>query len=145
MENNDDDKSLDMSPYLRPQYLPGRHPPESDFDFAALPPISQYDGPGERLDGSTSLRKTFSMVRDMNLCLDVVDKLIGGAVIIVHDNVPVALSHFCGWCKEEIDVDCCWCGNDYQSHATAEHSFVPMGCNCFRSKPKPKEKGADGT
>ena len=143
MESNDEDKSLDMSPYLRPQFLPGQHPAESDFDFAVLPPISLYEGPGDRLDGGTSLRTVFSMVRDMNICLDVVDKLVGGASIVIHDGVPVALSYFCKGCKHEIDIGCCWCGNDYQSHSMGEHSFVPMGCNCFR--PKPKEKGADGT
>lgn len=37
----------------------------------------------------------------------------------------------CPDCKNEIDPDCCWCGNDEKNHGSYdEHGFVPMGCTC---------------
>lgn len=38
----------------------------------------------------------------------------------------------CPGCKQEIDPECCWCGDG--KHSNVEHRFVPFGCNCFRSQ-----------
>ena len=40
----------------------------------------------------------------------------------------------CPICHQEIDPNVCWCGDSYESHKFAEHSFIPMGCNCARAK-----------
>lgn len=38
----------------------------------------------------------------------------------------------CPRCLNEIDPECCWCGDPMKGH-TAEHFAVPMGCDCLRS------------
>lgn len=35
----------------------------------------------------------------------------------------------CSGCLEEIDIECCHCGEDAKAH-TYEHSFTPAGCMC---------------
>lgn len=40
----------------------------------------------------------------------------------------------CKGCDQEVDPETCWCGDDVKGHALVEHSFVPMGCICFRSQ-----------
>ena len=41
---------------------------------------------------------------------------------------------WCAWCHSEVDRSVCWCGEDEKQHGLggAEHTFVPMGCNCMR-------------
>jgi len=38
----------------------------------------------------------------------------------------------CTGCGHEIDVDCCWCGNEREAHGhhLSGHDFRPMGCVC---------------
>lgn len=40
----------------------------------------------------------------------------------------------CEGCGNEIDLDTCGCGDCRKGHDTLwiGHSFVPMGCDCFR-------------
>ena len=39
----------------------------------------------------------------------------------------------CPHCKNEIDLDSCWCGRGKSGHPyDLGHSFVPMGCDCGR-------------
>lgn len=42
----------------------------------------------------------------------------------------------CGGCGNEIDPDCCVCGDSKDGHNSwySGHSFIPMGCNCGRAK-----------
>lgn len=40
---------------------------------------------------------------------------------------------YCGGCRNEIDPDCCHCGEDHKSPGTdyyGGHGMVPMGCTC---------------
>jgi hypothetical protein len=37
----------------------------------------------------------------------------------------------CPGCGNRVDWEVCWCGEEKRLH-TAEHSFVPMGCDCGR-------------
>lgn len=51
-----------------------------------------------------------------------------------HQDPP---STTCEGCGKEIDPDCCGCGDGREHHGNptdAGHSFIPMGCDCFRSK-----------
>lgn len=42
---------------------------------------------------------------------------------------------FCPSCKNEIQKDLCWCGDDIKAHGIGcGHSPVPLGCECFRAK-----------
>jgi len=41
----------------------------------------------------------------------------------------------CPGCHQEIDPDCCGCGDSKEYHASAYnagHPFIPMGCDCYR-------------
>lgn len=39
--------------------------------------------------------------------------------------------HFCSGCRNEIDPDCCHCGDLIKNHTIYfEHIPVPMGCEC---------------
>ena len=41
----------------------------------------------------------------------------------------------CPRCKNEIDLDSCWCGSEKSGHPyDLGHSFIPMGCDCGRVK-----------
>lgn len=41
----------------------------------------------------------------------------------------------CSGCGQEIDPDTCWCGQPKGEHGYYDnHTFVPMGCDCFRAK-----------
>ena len=142
-EAGDGPPYLDLSEYLRPDFP--RLVEEilkSVKAFSYLPRQSEYSGPGEVISKSNTLRECIAAVRPFDTALSVIDLLMFGASVTVHEGSPVAVSYFCQACKEEIDPDCCWCGDDYASHALGSHGFVPMGCNCFRAKPK--EKGDDG-
>lgn len=49
----------------------------------------------------------------------------------------------CSGCKAEIDPNVCGCGTSKKEHGNPMdegHSFVPMGCNCFRSSAPKKLK-----
>lgn len=40
----------------------------------------------------------------------------------------------CSGCGNEIDPDCCGCGDSKESHSGWDgHPFVPMGCDCMRA------------
>lgn len=41
---------------------------------------------------------------------------------------------YCHGCVNEVDFDTCHCGVDKENHAHEEHTFVPMGCDCYREK-----------
>ena len=44
---------------------------------------------------------------------------------------PAAARPVCPGCNQEIDPDCCYCGDGPGAHKGAwGHSYVPMGCNC---------------
>jgi len=48
--------------------------------------------------------------------------------------------HTCLGCGQEIDPNCCGCGDTREAHGSAfnvGHSFVPMGCDCNREPPEP--------
>jgi hypothetical protein len=41
------------------------------------------------------------------------------------------LAVFCKFCKEEIDEDTCYCGEDVMDHhAWSGHMAVTLGCKC---------------
>ena len=41
----------------------------------------------------------------------------------------------CPHCKNEIDLDSCWCGSGKNGHPyDLGHNFVPMGCDCGRAE-----------
>ena len=42
----------------------------------------------------------------------------------------------CDGCGQDIDPDCCGCGDSREGHNSmwSGHSFVPMGCDCMRSR-----------
>lgn len=42
----------------------------------------------------------------------------------------------CPGCKQEIDPDTCGCGDAREGHGfgVGGHGFIPMGCDCFRSR-----------
>lgn len=50
--------------------------------------------------------------------------------------MPESLSQVvcCAGCGNEIDPDCCGCGEMREGHNpwNAGHAFVPMGCDCMR-------------
>jgi len=42
----------------------------------------------------------------------------------------------CEGCGNQIDPDCCGCGDSMATHASpysSGHMLVPMGCDCFRN------------
>lgn len=41
----------------------------------------------------------------------------------------------CAGCGNEIDPDCCWCGDAMADHRGMSHNHgpVPMGCGCYRT------------
>lgn len=40
----------------------------------------------------------------------------------------------CPGCGNEIDPDCCGCGDPREGHSLyAGHPFIPMGCDCYRA------------
>lgn len=41
----------------------------------------------------------------------------------------------CEGCGEMVDPSVCHCGIEHDRHVGEEHSFVPMGCDCYRSRP----------
>jgi predicted amidophosphoribosyltransferase len=54
-----------------------------------------------------------------------------------HDGADAKLGRFiCKDCGNEIDPDCCHCGDDLKSHGNIHnnHSFVAMGCKCGYSQ-----------
>ena len=51
----------------------------------------------------------------------------------------------CSGCDQEIDPDCCGCGDSKQGHsAWGGHPFVPMGCHCYRDKGESDSEDDDG-
>lgn len=43
----------------------------------------------------------------------------------------------CGGCNQEIDPECCGCGDTKKDHGSpmlVGHNFIPMGCDCYRNK-----------
>lgn len=46
----------------------------------------------------------------------------------------------CGGCHNEIDPDCCHCGDAVQDHRGMSHNHgaVPMGCTCGYITPPPR-------
>jgi len=49
----------------------------------------------------------------------------------------------CPGCGNEIDPDCCGCGDYKEGHDAMwlGHSFVPMGCDCMRDRSAPSASG----
>lgn len=45
--------------------------------------------------------------------------------------------HICPGCGESIDLEVCWCGDLIRAHGEihSNHTAIPMGCNCGKSKP----------
>ena len=48
------------------------------------------------------------------------------------DDVPCTCLSICPYCKNEVDLDVCYCGTMREDHNFVEHSFVPLGCDCGR-------------
>ena len=50
----------------------------------------------------------------------------------------------CPDCGNEIDPDCCGCGDSREDHNSmwSGHSFVPMGCDCMRERSQ-SDRGSD--
>ena len=47
-------------------------------------------------------------------------------VVIAEHNYPT-----CPGCKNEIDEEVCWCGDEIKKHTAHDgHNPVPMGCTC---------------
>ena len=45
----------------------------------------------------------------------------------------------CEGCKKEIDPDVCGCGESEANHGYhSGHSFIPMGCDCYRESESPE-------
>ena len=54
------------------------------------------------------------------------------ATVIKEVQVPI-----CSGCGNAVDRGVCGCGSDEKSHSNPMndgHHFIPMGCDCFRSK-----------
>lgn len=48
----------------------------------------------------------------------------------------------CAGCNQEIDPDCCGCGEPRQQHGVCDgHPFIPMGCDCHREPPRAVSDG----
>jgi len=41
----------------------------------------------------------------------------------------------CANCKNEIDTNVCWCGEELETHYDETHQFIPSGCTCFYAAP----------
>lgn len=55
-------------------------------------------------------------------------------------NENVDSTVICKGCSNEVDLDTCHCGSDRADHGYGTgHAFVPMGCDCGRSKPNADE------
>lgn len=44
-------------------------------------------------------------------------------------------TELCPECKQRIDPETCWCGDD-RGALHDGHSFVPMGCRCCMDDPR---------
>lgn len=64
---------------------------------------------------------------------DIEEHFIKPAEICYLLNELAASGRLCENCHNYVDPDVCWCGEIKGNH-TAPHTFVPMGCECHRSK-----------
>lgn len=66
------------------------------------------------------------------------DYVLAGGIVpwVVPDSVMCVIRPrpLCWGCGNEIDPDCCGCGDPKENHNDwmQGHSFVPMGCDCMR-------------
>jgi predicted nucleic acid-binding Zn-ribbon protein len=78
-------------------------------------------------------------VQRLSLRLSAACDWLDGAGRVVAD---LREAHYCQGCKQEIDPECCGCGDGpLASHDG--HFFIPMGCDCFRVKDDPQSPVGD--